>query len=58
MLNIPWQDLKPPKKIEAHAGTDEQLVRGSTVEEDLQVEIKAKPAHNNKSCVKLCALYY
>ena len=47
MPNLPWQGFeKKIKKIEAHAGMAEQLVRDLAIEEALQEEIKHTLEHN------------
>ena len=60
MLNLPWQgfEKKNFKKIEAHAGMAERLVRDSTIEEALQEEIKDTLEHNNQSYGEWCAQTY
>ena len=50
MLNLPWQGFgeKSFSKNEAHAGMAEGMVRGLSIEEDLQEEIKHILEHNNQ----------
>ena len=50
MLNLLWKGFKRKTftKIEAHAGMAEGMVRGLSIEEDLQEEIKHILEHNNQ----------
>ena len=55
MINLYWQDFKKPSKIEAHTGMNEGLEGELSIQEALQMKIKATIEQNNKSYLLVTA---